>query len=120
MNPIEILEILAIAVHRFKEMLGVEADFGQLSAGQCRLQPDSRPHIRINPILTKQKKNQRKLPEQVIVSWPDRSLSLLANWACFYVVLSQQPSSGGHNIYHNIRRLLSAKHSGITSSLDKF
>ena len=73
MNPIEILEILAIAVHRFREMLGLGPDFGQLSAGQCRLQPDSRPHIRITPILTKQKKNQRKLPEQVIVSWPDRS-----------------------------------------------
>ena len=70
MNPIEILEILAIAVHRFREMLGLGADS---SAGQCRLQPDSRPHIRITPILTKQKKNQRKLPEQVIVSWPDRS-----------------------------------------------
>ena len=70
MNPIEILEILAIAVHRFRAMLGLGADSG---AGQCRLQPDSRPHIRITPILTKQKKNQRKLPEQVIVSWPDRS-----------------------------------------------
>ena len=68
MNPIEILEILAIAVHSFRELLGLgqtpdSSDVG--SAAQCRVQPDSRPHIRINPILTKQKKNQRKLPEQL-------------------------------------------------------
>ena len=71
MNPIEILKILAIAVHSFSEMLGwpdsTPLRTVQMSAGTSLVQPVQRAarhpaHIRINPILTKQKKNQRKLP----------------------------------------------------------
>ena len=71
MNPIEILEILAIAVHSFSEMLGlgqtllrtVQMSAGSRAGAACAGCSQTASRIaRINPILTKQKKNQRKLP----------------------------------------------------------
>ena len=127
MNPIEILEILAIAVHSFREMLGLgqtpdSSDVGsQCSPVQSAARQPAAYSDQSNIDKTEEKSEKiTRAALQVIVSWPaPSSRSPLANWACFYVVLSR-PRDGGHNIYHNILRSLSAKHSGITSSLDKF
>ena len=128
MNPIEILEILAIAVHRFSEMPWLRQTLlrtVQMSAGRCSpVQPDSAGRTTLGSIQYWQ--NRRKIrenyPLQVTVSWlaqapalSSRSVGKLGRFLCCIEL-----AGAGHNIYHNIQRLLSAKHSSITSSLDKF
>lgn len=71
MNPIEILEILAIAVHSFSEMLGLRQTLlwtVQMSAGReqgwcslCRVQPDSRPHSEDQSNIDKTEEKSEKI-----------------------------------------------------------